>query len=116
MQMTYSGPMRSRRSAFAALAALAALLFTQVAIAVASWEQAAPSPCHEPAPAANLCFEHCSNNDLTLDVPRVRVPAAAAPAPVFVFVTARYPEVAPVRIALLPAGPPPRILFQSFLI
>jgi len=109
--------MRSRRSFVAALAALAALLFTQVAIAVASWEQSAPSPCHEQAPATNFCFQHCSDNDLTLDVPRVRVPAMApAPAPLVVVASARYAEVAPRRAAVLPAGPPPRILFQSFLI
>lgn len=100
------------------LAALAALLFTQVAIAVAAWDQSAPSPCHEQAPATNYCFEHCSNNDLTLDVPRVKVPdAAPAAAPVAaVAVPARFPEVAPLRFAVLPAGPPPRILFQSFQI
>ena len=109
--------MRTTRP-FAALAALAALLFTQVAIAVAAWDQAAPSPCHEQAPATNYCFQHCSNNDLTLDVPRVKVPdAAPAAAPAIAVVApARFPEVAPVRFAVLPAGPPPRILFQSFLI
>ena len=109
--------MRSRRSFFAALAALAALLFTQVAIAVSAWEQSAPPPCHEQAPATNYCFQHCSNNDLTLDVPRARVPAMApAAAPLVVVASVRYPEVAPVRFAVLPAGPPPRILYQSFLI
>ena len=108
--------MRVRRTFFAALAALAGLLFTQVAIAVAAWDSQ-PSPCHEQAPAANYCFQHCSNNDLTLDVPRVRVPAAApAPAPVVVVSSVRYPQVAPLRVAVLPAGPPPRILFQSFLV
>ena len=113
--MTYSGLMRVRRSAFAALTALAGLLFTQVAIAAAAWDSL-PSPCHEQSPA-NYCFQHCSNNDLTLDVPRVKVPTAApAPAPTVVVAPARYPEVVPVRFDVLPAGPPPRILFQSFLI
>jgi len=108
--------MRARRLFLPALAALAALLFTQVAIAVASWEQSAPSPCHEQAPA-NYCFQHCSNNDLTLDVPRIKLPATAAAATAFSIVTpVPYPQVASVRIAVLPAGPPPRILLHSFLI
>ena len=115
--MTYSGVMRARRSALAALAALAGLLFVQAAIAVAAWEQSAPSPCHEQAPATNYCFQHCSHNDLTLDVPRVKVPAVApAEAPVVVVVPVRFIEVPPARLGVLPAGPPPRILFQSFLI
>mgnify|MGYP001248551710 CR=1 FL=1 len=108
--------MRSRRPFLASLAALAAILFAQVAIAAASWESA-PSPCHEQAPTANFCFQHCSNNDLTLDTPRLELPAAAAAATRFSLVTpVPYPQVAAVRIAVLPAGPPPRILFHSFLI
>jgi hypothetical protein len=108
--------MRASRSAFAAFAALAAIAFTQVAIAAASWESA-PSPCHEQMPDANLCAAHCANNDLTLDVPRIKLPAIAALSAPFSIVTpVPYPELAPVRIAVLPAGPPPRILFQSFLI
>jgi hypothetical protein len=108
--------MRPRRSFFAALAALAAMVFAQVAIAAAAWESA-PSPCHEQMPGANLCAQHCANNDLTLDVPRVKLPAITAASTPFSIVTpVPYPEVAPVRIAVLPAGPPPRILFQSFLI
>jgi len=109
--------MRTRRPFFAALAALAAILFAQLAIAAASWESA-PSPCHEQMPSSsNLCAQHCSNNDLTLDVPRIKLPAVApASAPVAVSVPVRYPPLVPVRIAVLPAGPPPRILFQSFLI
>ena len=115
MPMTYSGAMRARRSPFAAFAALAGLLFVQVAIAAAAWDSL-PSPCHEQAPA-NYCFQHCSNNDLTLDVPRVKLPAVTAASVPFSIVTpVPYPQVAPARIAVLPAGPPPRILFQSFLI
>jgi len=108
--------MHPRHSFIAALAALAAIVFTQAAIAAASWESA-PSPCHEQAPTANFCFQHCSNNDLTLETPRLELPAAAAVATRFSLVTpVPYPQVAAVRIAVLPAGPPPRILFQSFLI
>ena len=113
--MTYSGPMRASRSAFAALVALAGLLFVQVAIAAAAWDSL-PSPCHEQAPA-NYCFQHCSNNDLTLDTPRIKLPAMAAASVAFSLVTpVPYPPVAPVRISVPPAGPPPRILFHSFLI
>lgn len=102
---------------FPALAALAALFFTQLAIAVAAWDSP-PSPCHEQAPATNFCFQHCGSNDLTLDVPRVKVPeAAAAVAVAIVTITpARYVAVSPASLAVLPAGPPRRILFQSFLI
>jgi hypothetical protein len=108
--------MRQRRPLLAALAALAAIVFTQVAIAAASWESA-PSPCHEQAPAANFCFEHCSNNDLTLDTPRLELPAVAVAATRFSLVTpVPYPQVAAARIAVLPPGPPPRILYHSFLI
>jgi hypothetical protein len=104
--------MRPRRY-FAAFAALAAILFTQVAIAAAAWRDA-PSPCHEQAPV-NVCFEHCSNNDLTLDVPRIKVPElAAVPAPVLQLAPVRCVQFAPVFVGVLPAGPPPRILFKSF--
>ena len=112
--MTYSGLMRMCRSAFAAFAALAGLVFTQVAIAAAAWDSP-PSPCHEQAPATNFCFQHCSNNDLTLDVPRVKVPETATVAVAIVVVApVRYVDVVPLPLAVLPAGPPPRILFQSF--
>ena len=107
--------MRSRRSFFAALAGLVAILFTQIAIAAAAWESA-PMPCHDAAPA-NVCYEHCSHNDLTLDIPRIQIPEPVSmPAPVVHIAPARVVLLAPVRIGVLPAGPPPRILFQSFLI
>jgi hypothetical protein len=109
--------MRSRRPFFASLAALAAILFAQTAMALASWDFG-HAPCHdEGAPTANVCAAHCANNDLTLDIPRLKLPAMAAASVPFSIVTpAPYPQVARVRIAVLPAGPPPRILYQSFLI
>jgi len=108
--------MRQRRPLLAALAALAALLFTQVAIAIAAWDQPA-SPCHEQAPSANFCYQHCSNNDLTLDTPGIKIPTPpAASLPVALPVPAWHPQHAPLRISILPAGPPPRILYHSFLI
>jgi hypothetical protein len=103
--------MHQRRSVLAAFFALAAVLFAQLAIAAAAWDDP-PAPCHQPA---NVCFEHCSNNDLTLDVPRIKVPQpAAAPALVVQLEPVHYASVAPVRTGVLPAGPPRRILFQSF--
>jgi hypothetical protein len=112
--------MRSRRLFLPAVfAALAAMLFAQAAIALANWSPAPGSGghCEEQAPTANVCFQHCEHNDLTLDIPRVKVPApVAVPALTVLLAPVRYPQVAPQRIAALPAGPPPRILFQSFLI
>ena len=109
--------MRSHRPLFASLAALAAILFAQAAMAFAAWDFR-QAPCHDDrAPTVNLCAVHCSNNDLTLDTPKVKVPApAAAPAPIALPTPAMYPPVAPLRIAVLPAGPPPRILLHSFQI
>lgn len=125
--------MRSRPLSLpAAIAALTAMLFAQAAFAIAACDvglgrstpmHVAPAsaheaaPCHEPAETANLCFAHCDNSDVSLDKPQVKVPtiAPAAPLPVH-FATVPYPQVAPIRVAALPAGPPPRILFQSFLI
>ena len=106
--------MRARRSAFAAFAALAAILFTQVAIAAAAWESA-PSHCQMPEQTANVCYEHCANNDLTLDLPRIKLPVAVA-ARIMVVPPVLRPQVVTLRVAVLPAGPPPRVLFQSFLI
>lgn len=107
--------MRRPRPLLSAVLALAAILFTQVAIAAAAWSDV-PSPCHQQqAPTGNYCYEHCGNNDLTLDVPRIKVPEpAAAPAPVVPLAPAHHAQFAPVYFGVLPAGPPPRILFRSF--
>jgi hypothetical protein len=124
--------MRSRRSLlFAALAALAAMAFAQAALALASCDfgpgggmpmhagasEEAAAPCHPPAEAENLCAAHCRNNDQARDKPQVKVPVAAAVESVaqLPFVPRARPTVTQ-RPAPLPAGPPPRILFQSFLI
>ena len=109
--------MPSHRSLFASLAALAAILFAQTSMAFAAWDFG-HAPCHDDGGStANLCAVHCSNNDLTLDTPRVKVPGpAAAPAPITLPTPAPYPPVTPLRIAVPPAGPPPRILLHSFQI
>ena len=77
-------------------------------------------PCHEaPAEPKNVCLAHCLSADQTADTPQLVVPA--------------WIGVSPLVVALAPAGsvhsvavlrrvpvqstaPPPRILFQSFLI
>ena len=121
--------MHRRRSFAAALAALAGMLFLQVAVAFAPCEvpdrsaamaravaMAAMPDCHE-ADEANLCLAHCTSEDQTilkvqLELPQLALPAAT-PLPVFSgnFLTAEKP-----RPHLVAAGPPPRILFQSFLL
>jgi hypothetical protein len=108
------GTMRRSVPVFGSLAALAAMLFAQAAIAAAAWESA-PSPCHEQTPTQNVCFQHCSNNDLSLDIPRIKIPEPVfAPAPVAQLSPVRFADPAPTYVGVLPAGPPPRILFQSF--
>ena len=104
--------MSRSRSLLAAVAALAAMLFAQVSIAAAAWDATA-APCHEPTP--NVCATHCDNNDLTPDTPRIKLPAAVA-ARVTLVPAVPCLRIIPLHIGVLPAGPPPRILFQSFLI
>ena len=114
--------------------ALAAMLFTQAALAFAACESAWRAPalviglaethgggenCHEAAVNVNLCLAHCLGEDQSLDKPLVKVPALAA-VPVFVlpatFLAPREIRV-PLRLAVpQAAGPPARILFQSLLI
>lgn len=110
---------------------LAALLFAQAAIAMAAcdWLRVAPAQavmakagepsCHEePVPNANICLAHCLGADQSTDTPQVAVPSwNQSTLRVIVAV-----ERAPARDAILhyslsrPGAPPPRILFQSFLI
>ena len=123
--------MRPRPRYFAALAALAAMLFAQAAFALAACDpvrassraamlmQAADEAgCHQPADTANLCLTHCQGREQTLDKHQVKVPDA--PLAVIQFVNA-WPD-APKLARLSPrlpapaAGPPPRILFRALLI
>lgn len=111
--------------------ALAALLFAQAALALAGcdWLRAAPAlaisasssqpPCHEaPAVNANLCLAHCLNSDQSADTPQVVVPVWVDRAPITVGAIDRWiARVVDVKFVLpWPAVPPPRILFQTFLI
>ena len=122
--------MRSRHRPLAALAALAGLLFLQVAIAFAPCEMPGRSAamamvvamagmpdCHE-ADEANLCLAHCASEDQTvlkvqLDLPDLSMHPAA---PIRVAQgDIAIPAEPPVPY-LAAAGPPPRIRFQSFLL
>ena len=106
--------MGSRSSLLAAIAATVAILFAQVSIAAAAWESV-PSHCQDSAPSSNVCASHCANNDLTLDTPRINIPEpVATPAPVTQIFAFPYPEVVPPHFGVLPAGPPPSILFKTF--
>lgn len=125
--------MRSRRFlSTAGIAALAAMLFAQAAVALAACaaspaqsharmiatQDGASASCHEVVKNPNLCLAHCQSTDQTLDKHQVKVPdvvfravrVVSAPQP------PSRPNVAATRLPAPAAGPPPRILFQSLLI
>lgn len=123
--------MRSRPRYFAALAALAAMLFAQAAFALAACDPVRASSraamlvhtadeagCHQPADNANLCLAHCQGREQTLDKHQVKVPDAPSVAFHLVNAWPHAPQL--VRFSpRLPApavGPPPRILFRTLLI
>ena len=110
---------------------LGLLLFAQAALAMAGcdWLRAAPAlaiaesanrpPCHEaPAVNANLCLAHCLSDDQSTDTPQVVVPVRVDCAPIMVVAIDRrvVPRCRPAVRAAAAFAPPPRILFQSFLI
>ncbi len=114
--------------------ALAAMLYTQAALVFAACESAWRAPalaialsengidgenCHEQGINVNLCLAHCLGEDQSLDKPLVKVPApSVAPAFFMPVVFVSPPEACAPRRLAVPhaAGPPARILFQSFLI
>lgn len=124
---------RSRRfRSSAGIAALAAMLFVQAAMALAACDafrtpsqalmiaaqDADKASCHEAEQNANLCLAHCQSGDQTLDKHQVKVPDAATQ-PVLVLTSgpARAAVAAPALWSAAPVvGPPPRILYQSLLI
>lgn len=125
--------MRSRRFfSIAGLAALAAMLFAQAALALAACDgvrfeshasmvaahDGESAPCHEAEKNAGLCLAHCQHADQTLDKHQVKVPAAVLLAmPVHGKLQAPAPSApAALRLPARAAGPPARILFQSLLI
>jgi hypothetical protein len=110
---------------------LGLLLFTQGALAMAgcNWLRAAPAlaisasssqpPCHEaPAVNPNLCLAHCLSTDQSADTPQLVVPVWVDSPPIIVTMVYRWTGRAEnLRFVLpRPSAPPPRILFQSFLI
>ncbi len=120
-----------RRSATAALAALAGMLFLQVAIAFAACElpdgsaamaiamsQSDMPDCHDGTGDANLCVAHCSSQDQTVAKAQFNVPDLAVRSAMPIrLVHDEAPRNILVRAApLAAAGPPARILFQSFLL
>lgn len=110
---------------------LGVVLFAQAALATAAcdWLQAAPAraiaansieqPCHEePTNNANLCLAHCLSADQSADTPQVVVPVWVDYAPITVVaIDRRNTRAVDVQFVLpWPSVPPPRILFQTFLI
>lgn len=112
---------------------LAVMLFAQVAITFAGCDlirstpsrvlaavghEASEQGCHEQSRNANLCLAHCEGEDLSLDKPQVKVhalflqPVLAVRAPA----AAQKDTIANPPHPEAWGDPPPRILFQSFLI
>jgi hypothetical protein len=118
----------------AALAGLAAMLFTQAALVLAAcgldggmpsrghaMASAVGQPaetCHEEAPANHaLCGAHCLASEQTLDKYQAKVPVL--PAHLLPTVQVRiilHPTVSLPLERVAPASPPAHILFQSLLI
>jgi len=79
------------------------------------------APCHDSGnatPEPGLCLPHCLGEQQSLDKPSFAVPAVAAVA--MLWIARSAPTLAPRVVRrerpLASAAPPPRILFQSFLI
>lgn len=111
----------------------AATLFAQAAIVFAACESAGRTParaialaenelgggdCHDQEINANLCLVHCLSTDQSADTPQVVVPPWVDAAPITVVGIDRWVGRALNLQFVLPrpSAPPPRILFQSFLI
>src|SRR5688572_24573234 len=110
---------------------LCATLFAQAALAVAAcdWLRVAPAQaivakagepsCHEePARNANLCLAHCLGADQSMDTPQVAIPVWSQSSLLVIVDLVRAPALRTVPQYTPPhaGAPPPRILFQSFLI
>ena len=113
---------------------LAAILFTQAALLFAACETASRAPvlvialaergidgenCHDEGINLNLCLAHCLGDDQSLDKPLVKLPVFPS-APIFSvpLTLVAFHDMGALRSRAVPpvAGPPPRILFRSFLI
>ena len=107
--------MRSRRRlSTAAFAALAGMLFLQAAIAFAPCDL----PCHEPDQDQALCIAHCGAQGQTVAKAQLHVPDLATHPATPLRVAPQRPLLAAQDRAApgAAAGPPARILFQSFLL
>lgn len=115
------------------LTLLGTLLFAQAALAIAAcdWLRVAPAmalmanadepTCHEqPAHNPNLCLAHCLSFDQSKDKPQPQFQVLALPAAPMVVLATPFPRSRSVIESRFwmprAAVPPPRILFQSFLI
>jgi hypothetical protein len=109
-----------------------AALLAQAAYVVAAcgWMERAPAmavqnaaaidvpPCHEPAASSAegpLCLSHCMQGFQSLDKPQIAV-ASVSSAPVYLVMLQPTSRATVQATPAPPAGPPPRILFQSFQI
>ena len=120
--------MRSRSDrVFVARLMLAAMLYAQAALALAPCEEVERSAaravaesaqtCHEPEQSPNLCVSECLAGDQNQYTPAI--PVLAPPAAPVLVTTAPIAQPIPGRFFSLPlraTHPPPRILFQTFLI
>lgn len=124
---------RSRRSLrLLGIAAMAAMLFAQIAYVLAACsdyraqsrtllaaaQHADTVDCHEADVNANLCLAHCQGRDQTLDKHHVRVPAVL-PQHVLTLRNANlafHPDLISAHLSDAIPAPPTRILFQSLLI
>jgi hypothetical protein len=120
--------MRSRSNrVFIARLILAAMLYTQAALALAPCEEVERSAaraiaesaqtCHEPEQSPNLCVSECLAGDQNQYTPAI--PVFAPPAAPVLIAAAAFPQPLPEHVLAIPlraTHPPPRILFQTFLI
>jgi hypothetical protein len=109
---------------------VAALFFAQASIAAAAcgmmdrspamaFDDEVAMPCHETAPQnRNLCLADCLSADQSASTPHVVVPAWCGTAPLVVVEFGYTSKQVATSRRMVPraAAPPPRILFQSFLI
>lgn len=121
-----------KRSRFPALTALAAMLFLQAAIAFAACEMPAGTgmathgaamqgdampDCHDQADdPPNLCLAHCQSQDQALSKLQPQLPDLVATQTIITVSPRPRPLYVPVTAFAPLAAPPPRILFQSFLL
>ena len=121
--------MYSRRPRLiAAFAAMAAMLFLQATLAfagcdlpsgssaMAAMQMDAMPDCDEGHDAGALCAAHCQSEDQTLGKLQFPLPDLAQAVSILVLWRPAQPVQSPAPRLTPHAAPPPRILFQSFLL